>query len=578
MENKEIILLNEAPPELVDYVAKIKKTEAIIYKCAYVHEVDLSGFPNPPKLISVKKCECHCTACGTEFYADYCKSQACNSHLGSVIGFIHPEINESTYDRENTLCPYCGAEVKAIHVNTFGNRTELVLNEDYYLIIKQICGEAALMRWVTFYKTDKQGRTKTEIMPYEAYVTSGKKLIKFVGYFKNFTSLTMLGHWERRKRCDYLPGRIDKNHILPLSDDELKGTAAENSKLELYTKQSSCLPELYLAAYIKKPNIENLITSGAGYLIDSGAERANYYFNCYKASELLKKFDLRKAKPHEIVRLTKPEYKFAIKNRWDLKDIDKYKELNYLDSKIGLVEYNEIKDKYNGIYFYAERIAEETTLYDALKYFRRQSGNDVQMLVDYWDFAYKLGINLDTDELRLPKNLHRRHDELAEQWDYMNKKSERERTAAGFEANSEKYAALAYSDGELCIFVCPNYEELRREGRVLRHCVGGYAKSHISGKDVIFFVRHARRPERPYYTLDIRFTEKEPYEVQLHGYGNERHGENKQYSHSIPKKVRDFCDKWEAEILMPWHNAENNKKKARKDKNGKSNKSNRAVA
>jgi hypothetical protein len=40
--------------------------------------------------------------------------------------------------------------------------------------------------------------------------------------------------------------------------------------------------------------------------------------------------------------------------------------------------------------------------------------------------------------------------------------------------------------------------------------------------------------------------------VQLHGYGNERHGINKQYSHRIPQKVLDFCARWEREILMPW--------------------------
>ena len=43
-----------------------------------------------------------------------------------------------------------------------------------------------------------------------------------------------------------------------------------------------------------------------------------------------------------------------------------------------------------------------------------------------------------------------------------------------------------------------------------------------------------------------------PVEIQLHGYGNERHGDRKQHRHKIPQKVRDFCDRWEREVLMPW--------------------------
>lgn len=78
-------------------------------------------------------------------------------------------------------------------------------------------------------------------------------------------------------------------------------------------------------------------------------------------------------------------------------------------------------------------------------------------------------------------------------------------------------------------------------------------KKHAGGKDIIFFVRHKRRPERSYYTLNIDFSCGKPREIQLHGYGNERHGPNKQYSHSIPPKVRAFVDRWEKEVLYPWY-------------------------
>lgn len=82
--------------------------------------------------------------------------------------------------------------------------------------------------------------------------------------------------------------------------------------------------------------------------------------------------------------------------------------------------------------------------------------------------------------------------------------------------------------------------------------VGGYGDAHCRLEQTIFFVRHYRRPERSYYTLsmDLRGI---PAQRQLHGYGNERHGPNKEYSHKIPRKVLDFVDAWKRTVLDPWY-------------------------
>ena len=66
-----------------------------------------------------------------------------------------------------------------------------------------------------------------------------------------------------------------------------------------------------------------------------------------------------------------------------------------------------------------------------------------------------------------------------------------------------------------------------------------------------------------------------PKRIQLHGYGNERHGEKKEHKHTIPHEVLEFCDRWEREVLLPWwkekrqaatHAAQPDKKKKRKKK------------
>ena len=152
-----------------------------------------------------------------------------------------------------------------------------------------------------------------------------------------------------------------------------------------------------------------------------------------------------------------------------------------------------------------------------------------------------------TQEELWPRNLMEQHDRLAAMIEV---KSDTKQQAA-FDRTAQALAPLIWTDGELCIVIPTCSADLSREGRVLRHCVGGYSHSHVSGSPVLF-VRHRRRPERPYYTLNICLTGDEPRRLQLHGYGNERHGDKKQYTHTIPKKVLEFCDRWEREILAPW--------------------------
>ena len=85
-----------------------------------------------------------------------------------------------------------------------------------------------------------------------------------------------------------------------------------------------------------------------------------------------------------------------------------------------------------------------------------------------------------------------------------------------------------------------------QEGATLHHCVGGYAKTHASGK-IILFIRHTRRPERSWFTLNVDIYEKKI--IQNHGYGNEMaHG----HQLKIPREVQEFVELWKKQVLEPW--------------------------
>ncbi|MBP3486013.1 MAG: hypothetical protein J6J81_04150, partial [Oscillospiraceae bacterium] len=86
---------------------------------------------------------------------------------------------------------------------------------------------------------------------------------------------------------------------------------------------------------------------------------------------------------------------------------------------------------------------------------------------------------------------------------------------------------------------------------------------HTEGK-IIFFVRHARRPERSWYTLNEDLTGDRPKRVQLHGYKNDWIGHKKR---QIPREVLDFVARWEREVLGPfWEKELKRRKKEQKEK------------
>ena len=83
--------------------------------------------------------------------------------------------------------------------------------------------------------------------------------------------------------------------------------------------------------------------------------------------------------------------------------------------------------------------------------------------------------------------------------------------------------------------------EIKREGEILKHCVGGYAERHLNGKTTILFLRRADKPDRPLVTIEIMGRRI----VQVHGFRNEREAceENPM---KLPPEVlyKDFFDGW----------------------------------
>lgn len=137
---------------------------------------------------------------------------------------------------------------------------------------------------------------------------------------------------------------------------------------------------------------------------------------------------------------------------------------------------------------------------------------------DYLHMAKELGYDLTEKTVRMPKDLQERHDAAAELIGIRKNMEEWKKYEKRLKKLRAKYA---FSLGGLSIVVPACSEDIVEEGRILHHCVGGYAPRHIQGKTTILFLRHSRRPERSFLTIELDGSGLEVRIRQIHGYRNE---------------------------------------------------------
>lgn len=181
-------------------------------------------------------------------------------------------------------------------------------------------------------------------------------------------------------------------------------------------------------------------------------------------------------------------------------------------------------------------------------YRRRQQKNETWKgegtYLDYLDHAQKCGYDLTQSSILYPRDIKQAHDDAVANWQIVKveeqkKEAEREALKYGY---PERYKKLckkyAFEYGDLTIVVPKSASEIIDEGRILKHCVGGYASRHIQGKTTILFLRHISGPEKPYYTIEI--DEKLRYIVQCHGFRNEWENKKAEEVKTFEKEFAKF--------------------------------------
>lgn len=559
------------------------------------------GWPLPaPERAQNKRvwgARCSCTACGDDFIAGYGSAKQGGMRIKGIRllcgddGQLWPGVPDKDEmpgtvadiaEGEALSCHYCGAEVRLIHAGSLrGGRTwQLLLCQAAVL-----AGRLVLLYWMARRTADDCGRFKYSLRPWEAVVLDRDGRLQrithvFRGMYgaKPAPAWRLCGLFRAPEELRYYSWDADNHQQIGARVfghvPDLTGTTGEKTGIEDYIRGGGTWCAAYLGLWRRHPNAENLARRGWGRILEDELDRKaenNVRTGGTEAPPMVS-VNWEAKRPHEILGMDRASCK-ALAGRWGYKQLKLWGEYTTVYRDVTALEFDTAARETS--WRTVERIVDRCVGdWDALPvsrvlpYLRRQAAREDGLAETQAGLLFDLRDMLEdrdtepTEYELWPKNLRAAHDRLAEE-----QKQRREtHYAADFARLAEKYAPLAWRDGDLCIRVAATPQELIEEGDTLHHCVGGYHQKHAAETDVIFFVRRARRPERSWYTLDIRMDRDEPKEVQLHGYRNEWTDRGLR---SVPKDVREFCDRWEREVLLPWAAAQRDKQTNTKHKKRK---------
>lgn len=286
------------------------------------------------------------------------------------------------------------------------------------------------------------------------------------------------------------PYGFDNTYCI-LNADALKESDMKYSGANKY---NFYCPMLYLRLYVRHPNVEYLLKSGYRHLIE---ENQHSYYDNKLYIEVNHHVNLKSNNLLKMLGLNRAEFKL-------LKGCEKSYD-NYLFYRSEFPQYKpqelmELVEAYGYERGTADEHARKSGL-PALRLARyiNEKGLTPRLYGDYLDQCRQLGYNLQDTAVSLPYDFHAMHTRLSQ----LIKINADEKTRRAFADNMQKRERLVYAEQELFVRQPTSIEEIAHEGKVLAHCVGGYAERHAKGVTTILFIRKAAEPDKPFFTVEV---------------------------------------------------------------------------
>lgn len=285
----------------------------------------------------------------------------------------------------------------------------------------------------------------------------------------------------------------------------------------------------YLHAYCKHPNLEYLMKQG----YDVTDEKVTGWWGYKRKFVLSDRVNWKSSDLLKMLNINKTEFKTlkGSEHLWEqyLDYREEYPKLRPADIlNIAKV----FKDEHGTL----ERLVRITGLTPqrVARYIHEQEMTPLDYS-DYLEQCETLEYNIHDTMIALPHDFWTMHNRLTQIINY----EQDELVLQNFTKRLAERVCLEFSADGLLVRQPHSLKEIEDEGRILEHCVGGYAERHAMGKLSIMFLRKASEPDIPYYTVEVS---RYGGIVQCRGYKNnvaDNGGEDK------PQEIKDFEQKYQ---------------------------------
>lgn len=274
----------------------------------------------------------------------------------------------------------------------------------------------------------------------------------------------------------------------------------------------------YLTAYAIYPRqVEMLVKSGPWEPLSDliYARKRNAAAMCWEEPDPRKSFGLNKRELSWFLGVQPPMEVLALRNyvqkhwgkRWDLPFCVDFR--NLWGCQLSAMEVLRFLKRFRldpeRFLRYLGGVSEETEDHYATLF---------ELYRDYLEAAWALGYCMEHGKVLWPEDLTAAHN--AATAELARKQAAALRRGVAADARTRKAKYEFELDGLRIVFPM-TAAAIKREGKALDHCVGGYAERHMKGVTTILFLRRAEAPATPYITLEMNGNSIR----QIHGYHND---------------------------------------------------------
>lgn len=459
--------------------------------------------------------ECVCTECGERFSYNFLRRTQGPEH----IEFLQKKHNDIS------SCPHCG---KTVYMKEMGRSKKCRnLNEWKRIVLFKPVNKNTVYAIGVYANKDYDGAdylTKPCVSIDTVYYATQNRVRMFkCRYDYTYLGLNDNEFYELKTVCEPFTKTFYYNHSYTYGYtvenlDKLNGTFmqyAVGKSMNVFEKEypkwlrrQYCYGvsgEMPLIKYIMLaslyPSLERLLKIGL----------SDFVCNFVSGKPMKRFIDWEASTPQKMFGMNKAEFREFREHYYDENDFKVYQILRRVIKGCKYEAATTLCSEFGNEA--ALRIAqavkkEELSLTHTVNYLNKNTetqetcalGRTAILWTDYIRFAEQLKYDLKSGDVAFPKKLQDAHDKASAAVTALLDEKKMEQYRSRYEKLRKMYE---YADGKYQIVVPLGIQDIVEEGKVLHHCVGGYAERHMKGATTILFLRKCEAPNTRLVTVEV---------------------------------------------------------------------------